>query len=78
MLKTSYTKSPGEYLRPDRPPRKPTPRAAQMEAKGLRLFPEWIPRESNQEADDLTNELFSAFDLDRRIAVSFGKSLSSR
>ena len=36
--------------------------AAQMEARGARLELKWVPRTHNQEADDLTNEKFGAFD----------------
>ena len=40
-------------------------------ARGTRLHLGWLPRESNQEADDLTNEVFQRFDLRRRVEVDF-------
>ena len=44
--------------------------AAQMESKRARLELEWIPRELNQEADDLSNDITSAFDPDLRMVAS--------
>ena len=43
--------------------------AAQMEAKRSILEPEWAPRELNQEADDLTNEIFDAFSPRMRLEI---------
>eukprot|EP00435_Cladocopium_sp_Y103_P004193 s6226_g1.t1 len=37
---------------------------------GLKLH--WRPRETNQEADDLTNEVFSSFDHSKRVMVRLG------
>ncbi|CAL1166751.1 unnamed protein product [Cladocopium goreaui] len=37
----------------------------------LSLRLRWRPREENVEADDLTNERFSGFDLEKRIAISW-------
>ena len=36
----------------------------------LRL--EWRPREENQEADNLTNEIFDGFDPCKRVAIQLG------
>ena len=44
--------------------------AAQMESKRAILEPEWAPRELNQEADDLTNEIFDAFSPGMRREIS--------
>ena len=41
------------------------------ERKRMRVQLEWRPRESNVEADDLTNLEFGKFDLKRRIDVSW-------
>ena len=41
--------------------------ASQLEQRGLDLQLHWIPRESNQPADDLTNNCFDRFDPARRI-----------
>jgi hypothetical protein len=41
------------------------------ERKRMRVQLEWRPRESNVEADDLTNLEFGRFDLKRRIDVSW-------
>ena len=43
--------------------------AAQLEARGTVLHLEWAPRTHNQEADDLTNEAFGAFNPRHRIHV---------
>jgi hypothetical protein len=40
-------------------------------ARNLWLGLDWIPRESNEEADALTNDEFSGFDDNKRIAVSW-------
>jgi hypothetical protein len=40
-------------------------------ARNLWLGLDWIPRESNEEADALTNDEFSGFDDSKRIAVSW-------
>ena len=44
--------------------------ACQMRQRGMELALSWAPREQNEEADALTNEDFSAFDIKRRIEVS--------
>ena len=44
--------------------------AAQLESKRAVLEPDWAPRDLNQEADDLTNEVFGAFDPRQRVDVS--------
>ena len=43
------------------------------ERKRMRVQLEWRPRESNVEADDLTNLEFGKFDLKRRINVSWSE-----
>ena len=43
--------------------------SAQMESRGLVLELEWVPREKNQEADDLSNLSFSGFDMSRRLQM---------
>ena len=43
--------------------------AAQLHARSLNMNLRWRRREDNQEADDLTNLKFEAFDPGRRIAV---------
>jgi hypothetical protein len=43
--------------------------SAQMEARGLSLRLHWIPRGSNQEADDLSNFRFAGFDPALRVPV---------
>ena len=43
--------------------------AAQLESRRARLDLDWCPREVNQEADDLTNDLFDAFDPALRVTV---------
>ena len=47
--------------------------SAQLEARQAQLDLEWIPREFNQEADDLSNELLHGFDPQLRIPVDPGK-----
>ena len=37
----------------------------------MRCQLDWRPRESNIEADDLTNQVFDKFDLERRVEVSW-------
>ena len=44
---------------------------AMCEQKRLRCQLDWRPRESNIEADDLTNQVFDKFDLERRVEVSW-------
>ena len=39
---------------------------------GGKLRLHWRPREENQEADNLTNEVFDGFDANRRVALGFG------
>ena len=39
------------------------------ETKGLRCQLDWRPRDTNEEADQLTNKDFSAFDPKRRITI---------
>ena len=41
--------------------------AAQLEARSLSLHLEWTPRTVNQEADDLANGEFAAFDSALRV-----------
>ena len=43
--------------------------AAQLEARGAELELNWAPRTHNQEADDLTNQKFEAFDPKHRVTV---------
>ena len=43
--------------------------AAQMEALGLDLHLQWVPRESNGEADALSNLRFEGFDAKQRIEI---------
>ena len=42
---------------------------AQLKARGTELHLEWAPRTHNQEADDLTNEVFGAFNPQHRVHV---------
>ena len=44
--------------------------SAALSKARLVLTLKWRPREENTEADDLTNEKFSEFDLDKRIVIS--------
>ena len=37
----------------------------------MRCQLEWRPRETNTEADDLTNQVFDKFDLEKRIDISW-------
>ena len=46
--------------------------AAQMEDRGIELILNWVPRELNEEADDLSNLRFGSFHKDRRIPVDVG------
>ena len=39
---------------------------------GGKLRLEWRPREENQEADNLTNEIFDGFDPCKRVAIQLG------
>ena len=41
------------------------------ETKGLRCQLDWRPRDTNVEADQLTNEDFSSFDLEKRIKIKW-------
>ena len=41
------------------------------EASGIHCKLDWRPRDSNIEADQLTNEIFSAFDLNKRVEVDW-------
>ena len=43
--------------------------AAQLDMRGATLEASWVPREMNQEADDLTNDLVGAFNPELRIEV---------
>jgi hypothetical protein len=43
--------------------------AAMLSARSLWLNLGWIPREDNQEADDLTNEEYGRFDMAKRMEV---------
>ena len=45
----------------------------QLRKRRLVLRAEWLPRLQNQEADDLTNEEFHAFDPQRRIRVDLDR-----
>ena len=47
--------------------------SAQMEARGLVLDLEWVPREASKEADALSNMVFAGFSADRRIALDVAK-----
>ena len=47
--------------------------AHQCRRKGLALRANWVPRLENQEADDLTNLDFKAFDPARRLEVDLAK-----
>ena len=47
--------------------------ATQLDARGARLEASRVPRELNQEADDLTNEKFTDFDEELRIHVNVSK-----
>ena len=44
--------------------------SAQMQEKGFSLRLGWLPREANQPADDLTNEVFTRFLPEKRVAVT--------
>ena len=41
----------------------------QLRAQQTELSLEWVPRDQNEEADELTNEIFQRFDMNRRISV---------
>eukprot|EP00435_Cladocopium_sp_Y103_P074174 s127_g47.t1 len=43
--------------------------SAHLARARLALTLQWRPREENQEADDLTNEKFDGFDMDKRISI---------
>jgi len=43
--------------------------AAQLRSRSMALSVAWVPREQNDEADALTNGVFTAFDASRRIEV---------
>jgi len=43
--------------------------AARLEASRLQLDLDWVPRELNQEADDLPNGIFDKFDPELRVPV---------
>ena len=45
--------------------------SAALSKARLSLRLKWRPREENQEADDLTNDIFTRFDLGLRVAVAF-------
>jgi hypothetical protein len=45
--------------------------SAQLERRSLSLMLDWVPREKNQEADDLTNFKFGEFAAENRITVRF-------
>jgi hypothetical protein len=45
---------------------------ARLEASRLQLDPDWVPRELNQEADDLSNGIFDKFDPELRVPVDQG------
>ena len=44
----------------------------QLQARSMALRLNWLPRETNTEADALTNEDFAKFDPSRRIKVEWG------
>ena len=46
--------------------------SAQIKAKGLRLNLGWVPREENEEADELTNRETGRFDPARRVKLDIG------
>ena len=46
--------------------------AARLEASGARLDALWVPRDQNQEADDLSNGLTEAFDPALRVGSASG------
>ena len=41
------------------------------ETAGIHCKLDWRPRDSNIEADQLTNEIFEAFDLNKRVEVNW-------
>ena len=43
----------------------------QLRRRGLQLRLNWIPREGNQPADDLTNEVYDRFDESLRVQASW-------
>ena len=47
--------------------------AAQMRRSNLRLELDWVPRDQNEPADDLTNSEYGRFDMARRIEVDLAK-----
>ena len=47
--------------------------ACQLETRGIDMNIQWVPREENQEADDLTNARFDKFDVHARIPVDYDK-----
>jgi hypothetical protein len=47
--------------------------AAQLKARSMALELDWAPRDQNEEADALTNNDFSAFDLSKRVSVDVDK-----
>ena len=47
--------------------------ACQLDRLVIELELGWVPRAQNTEADDLTNERFEAFDIERRICLDFSR-----
>jgi len=47
--------------------------AAQLRRRGAQMWLKWIPRESNQPADDLSNMKFDRFELVHRVPVDVAK-----
>ena len=47
--------------------------AAQLKQRKLDLSLGWVPRDQNEEADALTNQDYSAFDMNLRVDVAPGK-----
>ena len=46
--------------------------SAQLKAKGLRLNLSWVPREENEEADELTNQEVGRFNPEKRVKLEVG------
>ena len=46
--------------------------SAQLKEKGLRLDLRWVPREENEEADELTNKEMGRFNPEKRVKMDVG------
>ena len=46
--------------------------SAQIKARGLRLSLSWVPREENEEADELTNQETGRFNHEKRVKMDVG------